>query len=83
MTAATIQTIQLSDGQPTQVTLSVSVRQAALMVKVLGRMSNDDLEKVMTGGDVAGSDVYCCLDRQLFDRFWSNGIDGYLSGDKE
>lgn len=83
MTAATIQAIQLSDGQPTQVTLSMSVQQAALVTKVIGRMSRDDLEKVMTGADVAGYDMYCCLDKQLFDRFWSNGIDGYLSGDKE
>lgn len=76
--------IVLEGGKPAMVTVEMSISEAAAIAKVFGGLSPKSFsEKVpaLTNGE--HSEVYGCLVGEVFNRFWDDGVDGFLSGDEE
>ena len=76
--------IVLEDGRPTTVTVEMSIAEAAAIAKVFGGFSYTTFtEKVpqLTNGE--HSEVYDCLVGEIFNRYWDDGVEGFLNGDAE
>lgn len=71
-------------GRPKTVTVKMSLDEAAAIAKTFGTMSlNGFREKFPTLPDDTNSEIYGCLVGELFNRFWDDGVDGYIRGDEE
>lgn len=60
------------DGHPSAITIQMSADHAAKLVEILGALKNE------TGRTELTSDLYSCLNGELFNRFYEDGVDGYL-----
>lgn len=65
-----LQGIELKDGEPHTVTVQMSVEEAAWIAVRAGAATDDRTD--------ASETVYDCLAGDLFNRFWPDGVDGYL-----
>lgn len=74
--------INLEEGDPSNVVVSMTTREAALITKVLGRLSMTTA-KEMGLGDYSSehSETYACLTGDFFNRFWDDGVDGFIRGE--
>ena len=72
-----IRRIDLEGGKPTKIVAELSVEQAAQIAKWTGSLAP------ATGGTAETGELYEALTGDLFNRFWSDGVDGYLRGDDE
>lgn len=69
--------------RPVSVTVTLTLDEAAFITTVLGSQSGDKSNSFMPRGDAVGTEIYSCLTGGLFNRYWNDGIDGYLREDKE
>lgn len=76
------QRIDFQYGSPDAITVTMSVAEAAFITTLLGRMNDLEQDNVIAGGAHAGRGIYDCLTGDLFNRYWDDGVDGYLSGDR-
>lgn len=76
-----IRTIELEDGLPVRVTAEMSADEAALMAQLTGRNSSVTANEIMRSGGDANGEIYGCLTGELFNRFWDDGVGGYLRGE--
>lgn len=63
--------IDLENGRPVRVAAELSADEAAHLTRLTGKQSDD-----------LSADVYDCLTGELFNRFYGDGVDGYLRGDE-
>ena len=76
--------INLEDGRPTTLMVSMSIEEAAAIGKVFGQMSPAGFEERFPNlPNETGSEIYDCLIGEVFNRFWDDGVDGFLNGDEE
>jgi hypothetical protein len=73
-----IRTIHLDDKErPSSVVAEMTIEEAAQIAKWAGSLSPD------TGMTGETSELYGSLVGSVFNRFWSDGVDGYRRGDDE
>lgn len=72
-----IRRIELENGKPTKIVAELTIEQAAQISKWTGSLSP------ATGGNDETGAMYEALSGDLFNRFWDDGVDGYLRGDDE
>ena len=73
--------INLDDeGVPSDVTVKLSLDQAALIARVFGSYCGNSYKSTgdMSRWSVAGSDLYSGLVSDLFNRFWDDGVNDVL-----
>ncbi len=70
-----IDNIKFEDGKPVEVSLTMSVENAAQLAKSLGKISFNDATADYWNGV---SDTYLLLTGDLFNRFWDDGINDYF-----
>lgn len=76
--------LALENGKPVMVTVEMTIGEAAAIAKIFGGLSHNTFtEKVpaLTSGE--HDEVYSCLVGEVFNRFWDDGVDGFLRGDAE
>lgn len=67
-----LKSVLLDDNEmPAKVAVTMTVDEAATIVAQFGKLA-----------DPAVGDIYRCL-ASVFNRFWENGVDGYLAGDEQ
>lgn len=76
-----IRKIELNDGQPTKVTAELTVVEAAYLARITGKQNGITAAEFMAGGSDANTEIYSCLTGELFNRFYDDGVDGYLRGE--
>lgn len=72
------------DGNPKKVVVEMTTDEAAFIAKMIGAMNYHKAEEVIAGAgdnDLHG-EIYGCLVGELFNRYYSNGVEGYIAGDK-
>jgi hypothetical protein len=69
--------IDLEDGRPVRITAELTVEEAAQIAKWTGSLSP------VTGMTGETSELYGALTGSVFNRFWDDGVDGYLRGETE
>jgi hypothetical protein len=72
-----IRRIELEDGKPVKIVAEIGIGEAARMAQWTGSLAP------ATGGDDDTGGIYEALTGDVFNRFWSNGVDGYADGDPE
>ncbi len=72
-----IRTIELENGKPTKIVAELTVEEVAQIAKWAGSLSP------ATGGTDETSELYEAATGDLFNRFWEDGVDGFLRGDDE
>ena len=76
--------ITLEKGLPTTLTVVMSVEEAAAISKTFGQMSPAGFAERFPSLDRGtGGEIYSCLVGEVFNRFWEDGVDGFLNGDEE
>lgn len=73
-----IHRIELENGKPTKIVAELTVEQAAQIAKWTGSLS-----PATSPSPNETTAMYNALAGDLFNRFWDDGIDGYLRGDSE
>ena len=75
-----LRSIKYSDTEkPVHLSVTMSIKEAAFLVKIFGGMNSHQSNAVIQGGDVMGDEIWSCL-VNVFNRHWDDGIDGYLAG---
>jgi hypothetical protein len=64
------------DGDPSSVTVELSLAEAILITRTVGKGNGHDSNLLMEGGDLIAAQTYLCLTGDLFNRYWDDGIDG-------
>lgn len=67
-------------GKPKKITVEMSLDEAAFITKTVGRMNSLEAVEVMEGADLFHSEIYYCFVGELFNKFYYNGVDGYING---
>lgn len=63
---------------PGEVTLSMSVAEAAHLVRLVGKLS--PATAVPPESYPAASELYRCLVSNVFNAYWEDGVDGFREG---
>lgn len=67
-----------ADEQPSEITLTLSIKDAALITKHAGMVS--PAQVIPADASPALSEFYDCLIGRVFNNHWEDGVDGYLNG---
>lgn len=67
-----LQNIELKDGEPHSVTVKMTIEEAGWTA-----LTANDADAT----DKISGDIYRCLIQDLFNRFWDDGLDGYINGE--
>lgn len=77
-----VDAIQFEQGEegavPTEVSVTMSITEAAQIAKVFGAMSDHDL----TERGWEPTRIYEDLTANVFNRYWEDGVDGMMRGEK-
>lgn len=60
---------------PQAVTVRMTAREAALIVRMVGKTSHSQRDQIQSDGGSAGSCIYDTLAGDLFNRFYDDGVD--------
>lgn len=72
-----IKSIELENSLPVRIVVELTVEEAAQIAKWTGSLSP------VTGMTGETSELYGALTGSVFNRFWDDGVDGYLRGETE
>lgn len=75
-----IKIIELGADQPVRITAEMTMDEAAYLARITGKQNDLTSAEIMAGGSGANSEIYGCLTGDLFNRFYDDGVDGYLRG---
>lgn len=75
--------LTLANGKPSRVTVEMTIEEAAAIAKTFGGMSYTTFHQKFPGLGTEFSEIYGCLVGEVFNRFWDDGVDGFLRGDEE
>ena len=78
-----ITSIDLEDRNPTRVRAELTIEELAFIAKFTGGMNFEKAEAVINDGYTASNALYEATIGDVFNRFWDNGLQGYLDGDDE
>lgn len=70
-----INNIELEDGKPVRITAELSIEEAAQIARWTGRLTTEQTSQTR--------EIYDSLVGDVFNRYWSDGVDGYMRGDTE
>ncbi len=71
--------IKLSkDGLPKNVTIELSIEEAAYFTKVIGSMNDIQANEVMNDGAAILHELYEGFTGDIFNRYWDGGIHEFL-----
>lgn len=73
--------LTFKDSRPDIVSIELTVEQAAHITKLLGKISPASAES--PASYEAQSNLYHLFTGCLFNRYWDDGINGYLRGENE
>lgn len=73
-----IKTIELADGLPSEITVVMTEREAALIARLIGPTTATERNKIQHDGGAVGNNVYAALTGGVFNRFYDSGVDGVL-----
>lgn len=73
--------LTFKNSRPDVVSINMTVEQAARLVKLVGRIS--PANAASPEDYQAQSGLYDVLVCGLFNRYWDDGVDGYLRGENE
>ena len=62
------------EENPDKITVTMSVREAAFIAKVLGGFNGDRAELIQRDGPEVVGEIYSCLTGGFFNRFWDGGV---------
>lgn len=68
---------------PETIEVSMSIREAAFITEVIGKLNDPQANEIMSDGADLMFKIYYCLTGNVFNRYWEEGIDGYLKGKEE
>ena len=72
-----LRSIEYSEEEdPTVVTVTLTIGEAAFLVTALGRMNGIDANAIIPGGDELVGEVYGGL-VSVFNRHWDDGVGGF------
>lgn len=70
-----IRSIAMDDEeQPETITVDMTIREAALIVRLIGPMSDIQLADTQSDGGRTGGEIYDALNGCVFNRFWEDGV---------
>lgn len=64
---------------PSEVTVTMSITEAAQIACIFGEMSH----KAMTDRGWPITDIYNDLTGNVFNRYWEDGLEGYMGGESQ
>lgn len=65
-----------ADEVPETISVDMSVREAALIVRLIGSHSDTQLADTQAGGPATAGEIYGALTGAFFNRFWEDGVSG-------
>ena len=68
-----------SNGEPSSITVKLTIREAALLAKMLGKQTGTEASELLPDGDTLSSDIYTGLSR-IFNSHWEDGLHEYCAG---
>ena len=71
--------LSFKDSRPNVVAIEMTVEQAAQLAKLTGKISPANASSPAAYD--AQSNLYHLLTGSLFNRYWEDGVDGYLRGE--
>lgn len=78
-----VKKIKLNDkGHPKKVTVEMTVDEAGIVAVMLGKLSWQQVHDVAPGRESDSSEVYDCLTGEFFNKYWDDGVNGWLRGVK-
>ncbi|MFD7247868.1 hypothetical protein ACFV6Y_38725 [Streptomyces massasporeus] len=63
---------------PETITAELTAREAAFLAKLTGRMSPNDVETAVPGYSAESNRIYACLEGDLFNRYYEDGVNDAL-----
>lgn len=70
-----INNIELEDGKPVRIHAGLSIEEAAQIARWTGRLTTEQTSQTR--------EIYDSLAGELFNRYWDDGVDGYLRGEDD
>lgn len=62
------------DRNPDTITVEMTMREAAFILKDIGRHSEKTAKEVMRDGDESLENIYLTLSGDVFNRYWDGGV---------
>ena len=74
-----IRSIDLEDGVPSALTVTMSADEALFIAAVLGKMNGQQASGILESGDFVQDGIYSALTGLVFNRFYEDGVVEALS----
>lgn len=62
---------------PDEVTVTLTIREAAFLTRLTGRLNDLEANEVLPGGDEELRSIYETLTGSVFNPYWDDGVDGW------
>lgn len=70
-----VRSIEFGDDEyPESIAVTMTLREAALIVRMIGPTSHVRREEIQSDGGSVGSDIHDALTGMVFNHFWEDGI---------